>query len=139
MGLDVLEQIEELGTGGWVAGVTNPRFEDLTSRWDVLCNIDSGRITVSKECRGERDGRVMDEGKASDVSLARSHGPDELGEFGSLDASVGSSTARGKNGRSDSVGTTGKSGTGAGVGGDQDALFMEEVRFDDPDRQSNAD
>ena len=127
MGLDVLEQVEELGTGGWVAGVTNPRFEDLSSRWDVLCNIDSGRIIVSKECRGERDTRGVDEGKASDVSLARSHGTDELGEFGGLDVSAGSGTARGKNSRSDSVGTTGKSGAGAGLGGDQDSLFMEEA------------
>lgn len=36
---------------GFIAGVTNPRFEDLHSRWDVLCNIDTGRITVSKDIK----------------------------------------------------------------------------------------
>lgn len=136
MGLDVLEQVEDQAEGGWVAGVTNPRFEDLQSRWDILCNIDSGRIIVSRECRGERvDARAADDAKASDVSLARSSGAsapppsqqqpavDELGEFGGLDAAVAGSV-RGKGGRSDSVGT-GKAG--AGLGGDQDAIFMDEV------------
>lgn len=30
-----------------MAGVTNPRFEELRC-WDVLCNIETGKITVSK-------------------------------------------------------------------------------------------
>jgi hypothetical protein len=34
---------------GYIAGVSNPRFEDLTNTWDVLCNIESGRITISKD------------------------------------------------------------------------------------------
>lgn len=34
---------------GYVAGVSNPRFEDLTSTWDVLCNIETGRIHISKD------------------------------------------------------------------------------------------
>ncbi|CED83201.1 Arf3-interacting protein 1, N-terminal domain [Phaffia rhodozyma] len=45
-GLDMLEQVP-----GFIAGVTNPRFEDLHSRWDILCNIDTGRITVSKDIK----------------------------------------------------------------------------------------
>ena len=34
---------------GYIAGVSNPRFEDLTSTWDVLCNIETGRIHISKD------------------------------------------------------------------------------------------
>lgn len=45
-GLDVLKQVP-----GYIAGVTNPRFEDLSSRWDVICNIQTGRITVSKDIK----------------------------------------------------------------------------------------
>ncbi|CAD6891174.1 unnamed protein product, partial [Tilletia caries] len=33
---------------GYIAGVTNPRFEDLPA-WDVICNIETGRITISKD------------------------------------------------------------------------------------------
>ncbi|KAJ1968139.1 hypothetical protein H4R34_006311, partial [Dimargaris verticillata] len=32
---------------GFIAGVTNPAFEEHPQWWDVLCNIDTGRITVS--------------------------------------------------------------------------------------------
>ncbi|CAG8614057.1 4479_t:CDS:2, partial [Dentiscutata heterogama] len=31
---------------GFIAGVTNRIFEDHSSWWDVLCNIDTGKITV---------------------------------------------------------------------------------------------
>ena len=34
---------------GFIAGVTNRIFEDHSSWWDVLCNIDTGKITVSKD------------------------------------------------------------------------------------------
>lgn len=42
-GLDTLE-----ATPGYIVGVINPRFEDLQHTWDILCNIETGRITVSK-------------------------------------------------------------------------------------------
>lgn len=32
---------------GFIAGVTNPTYEEHTSWWDVLCNITTGKITVS--------------------------------------------------------------------------------------------
>ncbi|WWC70797.1 uncharacterized protein I206_104749 [Kwoniella pini CBS 10737] len=41
--LDILEEFS-----GFVAGVTNPRFEELPTTWDVLCNLETGKITVSK-------------------------------------------------------------------------------------------
>lgn len=33
---------------GYIAGVTNPRFEELRC-WDLLCNVETGRITVHKD------------------------------------------------------------------------------------------
>ncbi|KAJ9103891.1 hypothetical protein QFC21_002354 [Naganishia friedmannii] len=41
-----LEMLAE--TPGYIAGVINPRFEDLQHTWDVLCNTETGKITVSK-------------------------------------------------------------------------------------------
>jgi hypothetical protein len=34
---------------GYIAGVTNPIFESRPKWWDVLCNISTGKITVSSE------------------------------------------------------------------------------------------
>lgn len=34
---------------GFVAGVTNPTFEDHPTWWDILCNIDTGKILISKD------------------------------------------------------------------------------------------
>ncbi|KAG0139168.1 hypothetical protein CROQUDRAFT_666834 [Cronartium quercuum f. sp. fusiforme G11] len=34
---------------GYIAGVTNPIFELHTEAWDVFCNIETGKITVSKD------------------------------------------------------------------------------------------
>lgn len=36
---------------GYIAGVCNPAFADRPSWWDVLCNIETGKITVSKDLR----------------------------------------------------------------------------------------
>ncbi|WWC88583.1 uncharacterized protein L201_003495 [Kwoniella dendrophila CBS 6074] len=42
--LDILEEFHS----GFIAGVTNPRFEELPQTWDILCNLETGKITVSK-------------------------------------------------------------------------------------------
>ncbi|EGG11879.1 uncharacterized protein MELLADRAFT_32967 [Melampsora larici-populina 98AG31] len=34
---------------GYIAGVTNPIFELHTEAWDVFCNIETGKITISKD------------------------------------------------------------------------------------------
>jgi hypothetical protein len=44
--LDVLEEFS-----GFVAGVCNPRFEELPHTWDVLCNLETGKVVVSKELK----------------------------------------------------------------------------------------
>jgi len=41
--MDELEKVP-----GYIAGVTNPRFEDLHA-WDLLFNIESGKITIAKD------------------------------------------------------------------------------------------
>lgn len=42
--LDNLEAVE-----GFIAGVCNPAFANKPSWWDVLCNMETGKITVSKD------------------------------------------------------------------------------------------
>ncbi|KAG9299886.1 hypothetical protein G9A89_005415 [Geosiphon pyriformis] len=45
-----LKQLDDLlKVPGFIAGVTNRIFEDHSSWWDVLCNIDTGKISVSKD------------------------------------------------------------------------------------------
>lgn len=34
---------------GYIAGVCNPAFAEKPGWWDVLCNIETGKITVSKD------------------------------------------------------------------------------------------
>lgn len=36
---------------GFVAGVCNPAFADRPSWWDVLCNVETGKISVSKDLK----------------------------------------------------------------------------------------
>ncbi|KAJ3112583.1 DNA mismatch repair protein [Phlyctochytrium bullatum] len=54
---------------GFIAGVTNPVFEEQTSWWDVLCNVNTGRITVSSRIE-VKDRGVISEDK--DYSKDRS-------------------------------------------------------------------
>ncbi|KAK9370501.1 docking domain of Afi1 for Arf3 in vesicle trafficking-domain-containing protein [Lipomyces kononenkoae] len=42
---------------GYIAGVTNPAFENHPSWWDVLCNIETGEVRISKSIKQpERSG-----------------------------------------------------------------------------------
>ncbi|KAJ1529020.1 hypothetical protein HK096_009681, partial [Nowakowskiella sp. JEL0078] len=45
VGLTGLDEL--LSVSGFIAGVTNPVFEEQFSWWDILCNINTGRITIS--------------------------------------------------------------------------------------------
>src|SRR5437773_10700316 len=36
---------------GFIAGVTNPMFERRHEWWDVLCNIDTGRVKISPDLK----------------------------------------------------------------------------------------
>ncbi|ORY28496.1 putative cell polarity protein [Naematelia encephala] len=64
--LDILEEFS-----GYVAGVCNPRFEELPTTWDVLCNLETGRVSVSKNLQGGGMG-VIKSGKSSETSLSGS-------------------------------------------------------------------
>ncbi|WVR06325.1 hypothetical protein IAU60_003356 [Kwoniella sp. DSM 27419] len=64
--LDILEEFS-----GFVAGVTNPRFEELPTTWDVLCNLESGKVTVSKNLQAGAAGNIKS-GRSSETSLGAS-------------------------------------------------------------------
>lgn len=74
--LDILEEFNS----GFVAGVTNPRFEELPSTWDVLCNLETGKVTVSKELKSAigpnpalvNMGMSKGSGRSSESSLDKS-------------------------------------------------------------------
>ena len=78
--LSCYEMLE--GMSGFIAGVTNPRFVDLPC-WDVLCDIEIGRITVNKNLGGG-PGPVgaMDQAGTSEASLGSTvrNDPPEKGE-----------------------------------------------------------
>lgn len=44
--LGIMDELEKVP--GFIAGVTNPRFEDLPV-WDLLFNIESGKVTICKD------------------------------------------------------------------------------------------
>ncbi|KAJ3143847.1 hypothetical protein HK101_003012 [Irineochytrium annulatum] len=51
-----------LAVPGFIAGVTNPVFEEQTAWWDVLCNINTGKIIVSSRIEAV-DAGVVSESK----------------------------------------------------------------------------
>jgi hypothetical protein len=73
-GLEMLEEVP-----GYIAGVTNPRFEDLPHTWDLLCNLETGKITVSKALgadNGEKEAgsKSMAVGDGNDSESVSGHG-----------------------------------------------------------------
>lgn len=44
--LGTMDELEKVP--GYIAGVTNPRFEDLHA-WDLLLNIENGKMTIAKD------------------------------------------------------------------------------------------
>jgi len=65
--LDILEEF-----GGYVAGVANPRFEELPHTWDVLCDLNTGRVIVSKDLKSAGLGAGGGKKRESDASLGGS-------------------------------------------------------------------
>jgi hypothetical protein len=64
--LDILEEFS-----GFVAGVTNPRFEELPMTWDVLCNVETGKVTVSKELKSGSIGAMKQSSGSSLGSVVK--------------------------------------------------------------------
>lgn len=67
---------------GYIAGVTNPIFELHGESWDVFCNIETGKITVSKAL-------------LTDASAERPSG-DPITPVGDTGGSIAASRADGK-------------------------------------------
>ena len=62
--------------------MTNKIFEDHSSWWDVLCNIDTGKITVSKDIAtpsygANPDERLEESNKSPSSSKSESWGRDK--------------------------------------------------------------
>ena len=51
-----LNSLDFLSVDGFVAGTTNPIFESHAEWWDVLCDIDTGKVLVSQP--GEKGRKV---------------------------------------------------------------------------------
>ncbi|GAA6027633.1 hypothetical protein JCM8097_007956 [Rhodosporidiobolus ruineniae] len=111
--LDNLQNID-----GYIAGVCNPAFADRPSWWDVLCNIETGKITVSKDLRS---------------APAPSAGSTLTGAGsgrGTIGRGAGGEWAPGAGGGVDEFGAMGGGGGGGkekGGGESQDNVFMEEI------------
>ncbi|KAI9500693.1 docking domain of Afi1 for Arf3 in vesicle trafficking-domain-containing protein [Coemansia spiralis] len=60
-----------LSFSGYIAGVTNPAFEEHPEWWDLLCNINTGKITVSPALTMP-SGSSTGQGKSQAESLRRS-------------------------------------------------------------------
>ncbi|GAA5874615.1 hypothetical protein JCM3774_004662 [Rhodotorula dairenensis] len=83
---------------GFIAGVCNPAFADRPSWWDVLCNIETGKVTVSKDLQPSptpqaihsilhRSARRLGEGLAS-------NGRDGVDEMGMLNAAASATSEK---------------------------------------------
>ncbi|GAA5849623.1 hypothetical protein JCM8547_000514 [Rhodosporidiobolus lusitaniae] len=108
--LDNLEKLD-----GYIAGVCNPAFADRPSWWDVLCNIETGKITVSKELRPPAStltGSRNTVGRGEFASWANGGaGKDGVDEFGATGAAGGG----------------GGKDAGQGKGEQPDVVFMDEI------------
>ncbi|GAA5997729.1 AFI1/MesA family protein [Rhodotorula paludigena] len=132
--LDNLENVD-----GYIAGVCNPAFADRPSWWDVLCNLETGRITVSKELKLPSSPSA---GTASTGTFGRGAGT-LRGEFASwAPGGAGGTGGRGGAGAggTDAVdemgqlagsaaagGGGGSGGTGKGGSESHDVAFMDEI------------
>lgn len=119
---------------GYIAGVTNPRFEAFTQSYDVFCNIDTGRITVSKDIAQDHSHRSTPPSTINSMSIGlQSTSSDEnpVSPTGSNSNSVAPwEDVPGPKAPNLNVLA---SGTGTGQSkmdtkDNSDALFMEEVR-----------
>ncbi|KIS68689.1 uncharacterized protein UMAG_03261 [Mycosarcoma maydis] len=152
LNLDDLEKVP-----GYIAGVTNPRFEDLHA-WDLLLNVETGRMQVAKDITPAvpqangpsqllmrsstlpRDGAgVSSSNTFGSLSSANSHdlkasSDAELAQFGALPTtSTGAISNTSVSGKSSSMGgsaTRDRSNTSQydSRSDPGNALFMEELQ-----------
>lgn len=97
---------------GYIAGVTNPVFELHSEAWDILCNIETGKITISKDIVFPATSPVPFSPPALERTMTEVSGAEVLGR----------SAPSGEGG----VAVPGSKGEG--LRESMDNVFMEEVR-----------
>lgn len=127
-----------LNSAGFIAGVTNPRFEDLRC-WDVLCNVETGKITVHRDIQLPQRSQVFKGLSSSGATMSDSRpdvgASDNLDDLGRQEAGI--SRAKGSSlsrfGRGQSFGLVGESSRPLLIVPEarsdaEDLLCIEEVR-----------
>jgi hypothetical protein len=116
---------DDINSDGYIAGVCNPAFADRPSWWDVLCNIETGKIVVSKDLRSPPSSFA-----SNTLTAGGTLGAGSRNTLGRADAAQWAA-----NGGVDEFGAqTGGGGGGGGKEGKEgkgessDQVFMEEVR-----------
>ncbi|GAA5885668.1 hypothetical protein JCM6882_007519 [Rhodosporidiobolus microsporus] len=122
---------------GFIAGVCNPAFLDRPSWWDVLCNLETGKIIVSKDLKAPPPpssfpaGSRNTIGRAADLASAwaagggggagqgegAGQGAGGVDEFGAAMPPPATSSAKEQGG----------GGGGGGKGEAPDSVFMDEI------------
>jgi len=64
-----LTNLDFLGVRGYIAGVTNPLFEQRNGWWDILANITDGTVTVSPQYQEELASSGADRAKQFDSAF----------------------------------------------------------------------
>ncbi|PWN32171.1 spindle pole body interacting protein [Meira miltonrushii] len=126
--IDELEQVP-----GYIAGVTNPRFEDLRA-WDVLCNVENGKITIHKSIEPAPPIRPTAQPSETFTSASFSSGIGPDGEIrltmAPSEPDVPPGSGSGQHHEKTKGGGRERSGTSAAFESRQDApdnIFMDEV------------
>ncbi|KAI9168363.1 hypothetical protein H9P43_007735 [Blastocladiella emersonii ATCC 22665] len=77
---------ELLACPGYIAGVTNPFFEEKTHWWDVCCNVVTGKIRVSPNIKMDEPARSSSSSTSSTPNLAAASVRSYLPSFFSSDS-----------------------------------------------------
>ncbi|GAA5830718.1 hypothetical protein JCM11251_001053 [Rhodosporidiobolus azoricus] len=110
---------------GFIAGVCNPAFLDRPSWWDVLCNLETGKIIVSKDLKPPPPA------PASSSTFSSLSGRNTIGRASELAGVLGAAGVEGGGvdefGAQAATGAGGKDQGGGGKGEAPDAVFMDEI------------
>ncbi|GAA5924641.1 hypothetical protein JCM1841_006373, partial [Sporobolomyces salmonicolor] len=112
--LDNLQEVD-----GYIAGVCNPAFADRPSWWDLLCNIETGKITISKDLRSPPSSSIA----AATATTRSSAHPARGGEFASWAAGAGGAGGGPEEGKDGKEGSKKEDKTGESP----DNAFMDEI------------
>ncbi|GAA5958013.1 hypothetical protein JCM21900_004745 [Sporobolomyces salmonicolor] len=112
--LDNLQEVD-----GYIAGVCNPAFADRPSWWDLLCNIETGKMTISKDLRSPPSSSTA----AATATTRSSAHPARGGEFASWAAGAGGAGGGSEEGKDGKEGSKKEDKTGESP----DNAFMDEI------------